>query len=381
MDLRAAIVGTGEQGGYHARAYQDVPAVNVVAVCDIVPERAEAFARTYGLAEGAVFGSISKLLAHHEIDLWSICTPTAAHAPNAMEILHEQRPPLGILCEKPPCMNMMEFHSMTAQAELLGVVLTFGFHLRYTAAEWLARVIRAGNLGEVYHVDAMWHRRAGTPLRGVFTQQRYAGGGPGMDLLPHVLDLAYLLVGREVVPASVTASAHTRLAEQGGTGRNFDPSLSDVEDTIIGHVKMASPDGVTVTFAASWEGHIDQDRLTVEVRGTEGGARLDLMRTNGTEFFVPKIYTQLEGEAVEASISHPERFRTVEQCYAAEITDLANAVRCRNTSNGPVSTPQITTQQAGVVMNTIFAAYESVASGETVTLLPDARLAEVQAIA
>jgi predicted dehydrogenase len=381
MDLRAAIVGNGEQGGYHARAYQDVPGVNLVAVCDVVPERAEAFARTYGLAKGAAFGSISKLLAHHEIDLWSICTPTAAHAPNTLEILREQRPPLGILCEKPPCMNMMEFHSMTTQAARLGVVLTFGFHLRYSAAEWLVRVIRAGHLGDVYHVDGMWHRRAGTPLRGVFTQQRYAGGGPGMDLLPHVLDLAYLLVGREVVPAAVTASAHTRLAEQGGTGRNFDPSLSDVEDTIIGHVKMASPEGVTVTFAASWEGHIDQDRLTVDVRGTEGGARLDLMRTNDTEFFVPRIYTQLEGEAVEASISHPERFRTVEQCYAAEIADLVNAVRCRNTSNGPGPTPQITTQQAGVVMNTIFAAYESVASGEAVALLPDAGVADVQAIA
>ena len=58
-----------------------------------------------------------------------------------------------------------------------------------------------------------------------------------------------------------------------------------------------------------------------------------------------------------------------------------NAVRCRNMSNDPGPTPQITKQQVAVVMNTIFAAYKSVASGETVALLPDAGLAGAQASA
>jgi predicted dehydrogenase len=73
MELRAAIVGAGEQGGYHARAYRAVEGVRLVAVCDAAAERAAAFSQAHGLGEGAAFGSIPELAARHEIDVWSVC--------------------------------------------------------------------------------------------------------------------------------------------------------------------------------------------------------------------------------------------------------------------------------------------------------------------
>jgi predicted dehydrogenase len=266
-------------------------------------------------------------------------------------------------------MDMTQFAEMTAQADRRGVALVYGLQLRFTSAAWLAQLIRTGLLGEVYHVDAVWHRRAGTPPGGVFTQQRQSGGGPGMGLLPHVLDLACLLVGYPVVPATVTAATHLRLAGRGGTRDAFGPARTDVEDTITGLVRLAKPQAVTVAFAASWEGHVERERLTAEVRGTTGGARLDFVRDSAAGRLVPALFTQLAGAAVEVHVTAPDGFLTVDQCYAAEIADLVDVARSRRVRPVPARMHAATPDEAGAVLATIVAAYRSAETGGTVDLL------------
>ena len=48
MTLRAAIVGMGGIGNTHARIYAEHPDTEVVAVCDIIPEKSDKAAEAYG---------------------------------------------------------------------------------------------------------------------------------------------------------------------------------------------------------------------------------------------------------------------------------------------------------------------------------------------
>jgi len=48
MALRVAIVGMGNIGNTHARVYKENPKSEIVAVCDIIKERADRAAQQYG---------------------------------------------------------------------------------------------------------------------------------------------------------------------------------------------------------------------------------------------------------------------------------------------------------------------------------------------
>ena len=72
MALRVAIVGMGNIGNTHARCYQENPLSKIVAVCDIIKERADAAAAAY---DCPAFYSIKDMLAAGiKIDCASMCT-------------------------------------------------------------------------------------------------------------------------------------------------------------------------------------------------------------------------------------------------------------------------------------------------------------------
>src|SRR5258708_27980923 len=72
MPLNVAIVGLGNIGNIHAGVYQKHPACKIVAVCDIIKDRADKAAAQYG-ALG--FYSVQQMLASGiQIDAASMCT-------------------------------------------------------------------------------------------------------------------------------------------------------------------------------------------------------------------------------------------------------------------------------------------------------------------
>ena len=70
--LRVAIVGLGGIGNTHARVYQANPKCKIVAVCDILKDRADKAAAAYGCP---AFYSVKEMLADGmQIDAASMCT-------------------------------------------------------------------------------------------------------------------------------------------------------------------------------------------------------------------------------------------------------------------------------------------------------------------
>src|ERR671925_193972 len=70
--LRVAVIGMGGIGRTHARCYRNDPLAGLVAVCDIVKEKADAAAAEFGVK---AYYSVKDLLAHEQLD--SVSVPTA----------------------------------------------------------------------------------------------------------------------------------------------------------------------------------------------------------------------------------------------------------------------------------------------------------------
>ncbi|MGH8587340.1 MAG: Gfo/Idh/MocA family protein, partial [Gammaproteobacteria bacterium] len=76
--LKAAVIGAGYLGRFHAEKYAALPEVELVAVVDVDQGRAEALASMHG-ARGAT--DFRELLG--EVQIASVVVPTDAHFPIA----------------------------------------------------------------------------------------------------------------------------------------------------------------------------------------------------------------------------------------------------------------------------------------------------------
>jgi len=260
-------------------AYDALPGVELVGIAGMETDRATELAARYGTTACT---SLDELLALG-CDLVSIATPTAMHAPMAIQALEAG---CHVLTEKPMAETADAARSMVTAARANDRVLDVVFNKR-RGKETVAmkQAVDQGVLGEVYYVKAGWVRRNGIPgLGSWFTRKAMAGGGPMMDIGVHVLDMALHVMGEPEV-GTVSGATYAQFGPRGRGGSAGAGSAKwssaeegtpafEVEDLGTAFVRMTN--GATLLLEASWAQYVPRDRIYLEVYGSEGSATLEL---------------------------------------------------------------------------------------------------------
>src|SRR5690349_14098349 len=97
MAYRAGIIGCGSISGAHARGYQGVPGVELVAAADPVERSRGDFQQRFGVPR--VYADADEMLRSEKLDLVSVCLWHPLHAEFTQ--LAAKHQPRAILCEKP----------------------------------------------------------------------------------------------------------------------------------------------------------------------------------------------------------------------------------------------------------------------------------------
>lgn len=157
MALKVAIVGMGNIGNTHAGVYQKHPDAEIVAVCDVIKEKADRAAEKYG---ARAFYSVDDLLASGiKIDAASVTTAGKEnggdHYQPTMQLLGAGLPVLG---EKPISNNLEQAREMVALAKAKGLRYGINLNHRFTPAALLAKQwVTEGKLGELNMINMrMW---------------------------------------------------------------------------------------------------------------------------------------------------------------------------------------------------------------------------------
>ena len=181
--LRAAVIGVGYLGRFHAQKYAQLESCELIGVADADPERRAAAAEALGVPAHA---DSRELLA--DAQAVSVAVPTPAHHAVARAALEAG---CHVLVEKPFTRSVAEASELIALARARGLVLQIGLLERFNAAfvALLERLERPRFL-EVHRL-APWNSR-GTEV------------DVTLDLMIHDIDLALTLVGEE--PSEIRAS-------------------------------------------------------------------------------------------------------------------------------------------------------------------------------
>ena len=129
--LRAAVIGVGHLGRFHARVYAELPDVELRYIVDIDPVRAAGAARQYG---GEALSDHRELLG--KVDVASVVTPTPTHHTIARDLLDAGT---AILLEKPMAMTVEEADDLIQIARKRRAALQIGHIERFNPAYRAAR--------------------------------------------------------------------------------------------------------------------------------------------------------------------------------------------------------------------------------------------------
>ena len=248
--VRVGIIGCGGiANNKHMPSLAKVPQVEMVAFCDIVPERAEAAAKQYGTADAKTYTDYKELLKDASIEVVHVLTPNREHAEISIDALYAGK---HVMCEKPMAKTAEEAKRMSDAAKATGKLLTIGYqHRQKAGAKYAKEVIENGDLGEIYYANCLAIRRRGTPNWGVFLDEEAQGGGPIIDIATHSLDLTlYLMNNYE--PQVVLGKTHKKLEhpEAGNIWGDNGVSTTPLEEAACAMIIMKN--GATIMLETSW---------------------------------------------------------------------------------------------------------------------------------
>ncbi len=180
--IRAAVIGTGYLGRFHAEKFAAHPDVDLVAVVDPDPERCAPVAEKCACS---ACNSHAELAGR--VDAVAVVTPTPSHFAIARDFLEQG---VDLLLEKPVTATLGEADALIELADKKGAIFQVGHLERFNPAVIaLSRLVRAPRYIEARRLSVFKPRAADTSVV--------------LDLMIHDLDIIASLVAAPV--ASVSA--------------------------------------------------------------------------------------------------------------------------------------------------------------------------------
>ncbi len=185
--MKVAVIGLAGVGKAHVDRWAAIPDVELVSVCDIVPQIAAEFASKYGVK---TYTSTEEMLDKENLTAISVCTPPKIHL--ALTQMAAERG-VHVLCEKPMASTVVDCQGMIDVCKANGVVLQIGHKKRYMPSLLRLKELTEGEFGPIQY---MVHRypHPGMSHKDWFWAED-DGGGPILENAVHAADILGFLMG------------------------------------------------------------------------------------------------------------------------------------------------------------------------------------------
>jgi myo-inositol 2-dehydrogenase / D-chiro-inositol 1-dehydrogenase len=228
IPLRIAIIGCGMIGRIHADRLAAL-GHSIAGASDPDLERARVMA-----AGGRACRDHRDLLREADIDVACVCSPTAHHRDAVMDCAAAG---VNVFLEKPMAVTLHDGLEMAAAMDAAGLMLGFGFKMRFeTVFAAARRLVAEGTIGRPRYATFSFYQPT-PPGERIW----YADIGVLRDMLVHVIDLAGWVLDAD--PNSVRARTDREIGRAGEDKAFVDIDFSErVEARIQGGYLADYPD-------------------------------------------------------------------------------------------------------------------------------------------
>ena len=252
--IRVGMIGAGWIAQEHRRVLGSLAEAELVAICDLDRERAEALAEGTG---ARTYQDWRDLLDHEDLGALIVCVPPAAHREPTVTALGHGLP---VYLEKPIARTSDDAAEIVAAAERSGTVCAVGYQWHaLDLLDELPGLLTGQQIGLLVGTSI-----GPTQSRPWFVDMR-AGGGNLLERGSHHLDLARTVAG-EVVSVQA-ASGRVRLARGAG-------EAGDIDDALTMLLELAS--GALATVVVAWTKPGQPGSYGLDIIASDATLRMDL---------------------------------------------------------------------------------------------------------
>ncbi len=288
--INIAVIGTGSMGRTHAYAIKNIPFYYgnldllpvAHTICSRSAEKGEVFRDKYGFLYCET--DYEKLLKNPEIDIIDICTPNICHLSEIKLALEAGK---HIMCEKPLVVNEEECCELegllSKYPQLIHRIVFNNRHLPVTLRA--KEIFDEGKIGRVLSFRASYRHSSATDTEkraGWKQDSTICGGGVLFDLGPHVIDLLQFIMGSDE-NAFESVCGLLQIAYPQRLGVDGKPWNTNADEAFYLMAKLKSGGCGTLEVSKVTVG--TNDDIYIEIFGTKGALRFDLMQPNFLEFY------------------------------------------------------------------------------------------------
>jgi len=338
------IVGTGVIASIHAAAIGALPGARLMAVTDVVPERARALAQRHGCAAEPSLGA---LLGREDVDVVSVCVPSGLHAQVGVQVAAAGK---HLVVEKPIDVTLAAADRLIDAARAAGVVMTVISQHRFDPGlVELRRLLSDRSLGRLVLGEAStkWYRSQAYYDSAAWRGSWALDGGSLMNQGIHYVDLLRWCMGPVAEVSAVCATRDHQM---------------EAEDVALAVLRFRSGAvGTIVVSTAVFPGFAQR----LEISGTGGTVVVEdgeivcrSLRAEGPE-------SGQRGSRAATSAAPPGGAAVPQAMdaasHAAQIADLLAAI-----DDG--RRPSVTGENGRAALEVVCAVYESASEGRAVVL-------------
>ena len=338
--LRFAIVGCGVIAPTHAQCIAELPDAELVAVCDIVPEKAAHLASVF---HAKAYTDYCEMFRRTDIDVVNVLTPSGLHAEVGIAAAKEGK---HVIVEKPIDVTLEKTDALISACREAGVKLcSISQHRFDPAIQALKQAVIDNKLGQLNFGGShtKWYRSQGYydsgDWRGTWAMD---GGGALVNQSIHYVDLLQYIMGPvEEIHAYTAARAHERI---------------EVEDIAVATIEFKTGAlGILEGTTAAYPGFC---------------ARLDIYGTDGSVIIENDQIHDWKLRSEEACPVEPEPVGFIGgtsskdiwyYSHKREIQDMISAIRENRE-------PLVNGEEGRKALEIVLAVYESARSGKSVRL-------------
>lgn len=362
MQVKIGIIGTGGIAHMHAAAVASLEEAELVAVCDVVKDKAAAFAQEFGVVPSQVYTDSKTFFRDSGIQAALVCTPHPSHCPLAIQAAEAG---VHVMVEKPLSVDLREADRAIEAAQKAGIKFGVIFQRRFwPAAQRARKAIDDGKLGRIILGDCIvkWWRPKEyydrDAWRGTWAAE---GGGVMVNQAVHAIDMFQWLMG----PVDTI---------YGLWGNQSHPYI-EVEDTAVAALRFKNGAFGVIETTVSTKPQLGS-RICIH---GENGASIgilehpegvvgvnDLWEIPGEEEEAARILAEerAKGDFMFRTVTLPDGTRKGEHrvtCHALQIQDFAHAIL-------EDREPAVNAVEGRKAVEIIMAIYQSGRTGQPVKL-------------
>ena len=341
--MKYALIGCGRISTNHIN-----PSINndleIIAVCDIVPEQMENLLKKHSLEEAKDikrYTDFKKMIDENELDLVSIATESGKHAEIALYCIEHG---IHVIIEKPMAMSMQDADAIIQKAEEYNVKVSACHQNRFNVAvQKMRQALEQGRFGKISHgsIHVRWNRNqeyyTQAPWRGTWKQD----GGALMNQCIHGIDLLRWMMSDEIDEV------------YGVTKQQFHHYL-EAEDVGMAVVKFKN--GAVATIEGTTNVYPQNLEETLYLFGENGTVKLGGKSTNNIDVweFADETDVDLLNKGLEEATSNV--YGNGHTSLFADMIDAINKDR----------TPYVDAYAGRRALELVLAIYKSQKTGEVV---------------